>query len=518
MFISRILKKLARPRPRKASAGIPQRLSAKLDRLQKQFDKADDFLVREFAIGPAQIPAAVAYLKGMVDDAIICQGLLKNAMLELRKVTPGKELDERSILAMIKQVVTITELEEVNRWEDLVVHLLSGHAILMVDGMGTALAVDVTGWEHRGVEQPVAEAVIRGPRDSFTESIRINITLIRRRLRDRSLKVETHKLGTRSLTDVALVYIEDIIDPAVLAEAQKRLQAIKVDAILDSGYIEELIDDCWWSPFTTTQETERPDEAVAGLLEGRFAIVVDNSPFVILAPTTINTLMQSPEDYYLPWMVVSTIRLVRFVGSFASLTLPALYISFIGYHPEMIPSRLAQSIAVARDGIPFLSATEAFLMEMALELLREAGIRVPGPIGQSIGIVGGIIIGEAGVRAGLVSPVMVIVVAATAIASLLVPTYSFALALRNLRFLLMILASFLGLFGVTMGMLAILAHLAALKSFGVSMLAPWSPLRVRDLQDSLIRMPRMALQRRPGLFQIQDPTRLEDALPEGRDQ
>jgi spore germination protein len=518
MSITKMLRKLVRrPKKKPTRRGIPKGLAAKLAKLDKQFEKAEDLLVRKFAFGPTKIPAAIAYFKGMVDDAVIRQGLLRNAMLELRQVAPGKEHDEGSILEMVKQVVTVAEMEQVDKWEDIIAHLLSGHAILMVEGMAPVLSIDVTGWEHRGVEQPIAEAVIRGPRDSFTESIRINITLIRRRLRDRSLKVEMYKLGSRTRTDVALMYIADIIDPEVLAEAQKRLEAIKLDAILDSGYIEELIDDCWWSPFTTTQETERPDEVVAGLLEGRFAIVVDNSPFVVLAPTTINTIMQSPEDYYMPWMVVSLVRLVRFVGSFISLTLPAVYISLIGYHPEMIPSRLAQSIAVARDGIPFPSATEAFLLEMALELLREAGIRVPGPIGQSIGIVGGIIIGDAAVRAGLVGPVMVIVVAATAISSLLVPTYSFALALRNLRFVLMLLASFFGLFGVSMGMLAILAHLAALKSFGVSMLSPWSPLRVRDLQDSLIRLPRMALHRRPGLYQVQDPTRQEDELPEGKD-
>ena len=179
-------------------------------------------------------------------------------MLELRQVAPGKEHDEGSILEMVKQVVTVAEMEEVNKWEDIIVHLLSGRAILMVEGMGPALSIDVTGWEHRGVEQPIAEAVIRGPRDSFTESIRINITLIRRRLRDRSLKVEMYKLGSRTRTDVALMYIADIIDPEILAEAQKRLEAIKLDSVLDSGYIEELIDDCWWSPSALPRRRSGP--------------------------------------------------------------------------------------------------------------------------------------------------------------------------------------------------------------------------------------------------------------------
>jgi spore germination protein len=305
------------------------------------------------------------------------------------------------------------------------------------------------------------------------------------------------KLGRRSRTDVALIYIEDIIDPLILKEIKRRLATIDVDAIVDSGYVEQLIAEKWWSFISSTQETERPDEVVAGLLEGRFAIICDNSPFAILAPTTLNSLMHSPEDHYLHWMPVSIIRLFRFIGSFSALTLPAVYISLVSYHPEMIPAELALRIAATRQGIPFPAVTEAFIMELALDFLREAGVRLPGPIGQTIGIVGGIIIGDAAVRAGVVSPIMVIIVAVTAISSFLIPTYSFTLTVRNLRFGLMILAALLGLFGLSLGLLIILIHLATIKSFGVSMLSPWAPLRVRDLQDSVIRLPRIFLKGRP---------------------
>lgn len=202
--------------------------------------------------------------------------------------------------------------------------------------------------------------------------------------------------------------------------------------------------------------------------------------------------------------------MVRFVGSFLALTLPAVYIALVSYNPEMIPTTLALTIAAARDGIPFPAVTEAFVMELMLELLREAGIRLPGPIGQTIGIVGGIIIGDAAVRAGLVSPVMVIIVASTAIASFLIPTYSLTITVRNLRFFLMTMAAVLGLFGVSMGMLVILVHLATLKSFGVSMLSPWSPLRIRAFQDTVIRFPWLAMKARPRYLHPQDPDRLSD--------
>lgn len=478
-------------------------LADNLHIIKNIFEDADDLIVREFEFETSKpIKSALLFLEGMVDADLLYQQVLSTAMTKLHTISQEQDVIDNPF-SIVKNFMPMGEVKDVTTLGDILNQILAGSAVLLLDSSKVALAISAIGWQHRGVQQPASEAVVRGPREGFTESIKINLTLIRRRLKDPNLKIENMEIGRRSKTIVALVYVRDIIDPGLLDEARKRLQAIDIDVVNDSGYIEQMISDSWWSPFSTTQETERPDEVAAALAEGRFAILSDNSPFAILAPTTINTLMQSPEDYYLAWMPSSLIRLVRFIGSFMALILPSLYIALVSFHPEMIPADLALSIAASRVGIPFIAAVETILMEASLELLREAGIRLPGPIGQTIGIVGGLIIGEAAVTAGLVSPLMVIVVALTAIASFMVPTYSLTTSFRNLRFLLMFFSACLGLFGLVMGMLLILIHLATLKSFGVSMLAPWSPLSLQDFQDTLIRFPYVSQKRRPSYLETQ---------------
>ncbi len=484
-------------------------LASNLKRIRNTLDRADDVVMREFSVGTeAEIPAALIYIEGMVDSGVLFEQVLKSSMLDVRQITQGREFRERQVLPAVKRALTAGEIEEITRWDEALSSVLAGIALLFIDGSRSALTVDATGWEHRGVQQPVSQAVIRGPYDAFTESARINISLVRRRLRDPHLKVRIDRVGRRSRTDVALLYIDDIIDPEILAEAQKRLASIDIDSVTESSYIEHFITDAWWSIFNTTEESERPDHVVSGLLEGQFAIISDNSPFVLLAPVTLNRLMHTPEDYYLSWIGGTFMRLIRVLGMLVALTLPALYIAMVAYHPQMLPTDLALSIAATRTVIPFPAVTEAFMMEIALELLREASLRLPGPLGPTIGIVGGLIIGEAAVRAGIVSPVMVIVVALTAISTFLLTTYSMSLTIRMLRFGLMILAATLGLFGVSLGMLAILIHLACLKSFGVSLLSPYSPLRVREMQDTWIRFPLTAMKTRPGYMHPRDTERL----------
>lgn len=491
------------------SESLSANLSANLKKLKQTLMKADDVVIREFSMGADNgIPAALIYIEGMADTSILFGQILKPSMMEVRQITEGKEWKHKDLLSSVKRMLTAGEIEEVTTWEEALSSVLAGITLLFVDGTKTALTIDATGWEHRAVEQPVSQAVVRGSYDAFGESARININLVRRRLRDPNLKVEIQRLGRRSRTDVALLYIDDIIDPDVLAEARKRLESIDMDSITDSSYIEQLITDAWWSVFSSVEETERPDQVVAGLLDGQFAIISDNSPFALVAPITLNSLLTSSEDYYVSWLSATFMRLIRTVGVLIAVILPAFFIALVAYHPQMLPTDLALSIAASRSVIPFPVVTEAFLLELALELLREASVRLPGPLGQAIAIVGGLIIGEAAVSAGIVSHAMIIVVALTAIATFSVPTYSLSIAIRHLRFLLMLLAAMMGLFGVAVGVLAILIHLACLKSFGVSMLSPFSPLRVRDLKDTLVRLPWTAMKHRPLHMRTRDTERL----------
>jgi spore germination protein len=291
---------------------------------------------------------------------------------------------------------------------------------------------------------------------------------------------------------------------------KERIDNIDIDAIMESGYIEQLIEDSWRSPFPQMQHTQRPDVVAAALYEGRVAVVVDNTPFVLLVPATIVTLIQSAEDYYERPFITAAVRLLRLGAMIMSLVLPSLYIAVTSYHPGMLPTDLALYVAGSRANVPFPAFIEAFIMEAALELLREAGIRLPGPIGSTIGIVGGLVLGQAAVEAGIVSPLMVIVVALTAIAGYSSPSYSLAISYRLLRFVMMAFAAVLGLYGVIWVVLAILIHLCNLKSFGVPYLTPFvaTETAVKDFKDVFIRVPLRYMKSRPQYLRPGDSTRL----------
>lgn len=487
---------------------LSKHIKDNINTIKQELQNTSDLVLREFDLNIERLPTihcALFYLEGMVSNSQVTNAILQPLMHEIR------DFDQRVSTTFIKfiqeSVLTIGEVKEETELDKIVLSIMMGNVAILFDNARTILTVDVKGWKHRGVESPQTEAVIRGPRESFSEPLTLNLTLIRRRLRDPDLIFEKITLGKRGNNEIVIAYINNLAQPDLVNEVRKRLKNVDIDVILDSGYVEQIIEDDWWSPFNTLQDSERPDEVVAGLVEGRVAILVDNSPFALLVPATFNSQMMSPEDYYVRWPSANFIRLIRFIASFVAFVTPSLYISLVAFHPEMIPTQLALSIAATRDGIPFPSFIEAILMELSLELLREAGIRLPGAIGQTIGIVGGLIIGDAAVRAGIVSPIMVIVVAMTAIAGFVIPTYTLSFGLRISRFFLMLVSSILGLYGLTLGLLLILGHLATLTSFGVSYLSPWAPLNIRDLKDSIIRGPWHKLKQRPQYTDALDPTR-----------
>ncbi len=493
--------------------GLSTRLSENLIRIKETVAGSNDIMIREFKAGDhRQVGAAIFYVEGMVDNAVVNDEILKTIMIEARQVHSADRTPSHSLLTLAKEsVVSVGDVTITGNFDELLFHVLSGNVAVLFDGYGEALVVNAKGWEQRGVKEPTTQSIIRGPRDGFTETLRVNTALVRRRIRDPNLTVEISHGGRRTKTDIAILFIRGIANPSIVDEVRKRLNTIDIDAVLESGYIEQLIEDNWWGPFSTIKDTERPDDVVGTLLEGRVAIMVDNSPFALVVPATLSSFITSSEDYYFRWPIATLVRLLRYGSMFVALTLPAFYIALASYHPEMIPTELAISIAATRSGVPFPVYVEAFMMEIAIELLREAGIRLPGPIGQTIGIVGGLIVGEAAVQAGIVSPIIVIVVATTAIASFATPSYSFGLGVRILRFPLMVLAGALGLYGVVWGLLAILVHLVTLRSFGVGFMSPFTPARPEDIaRDSLIRLPLLSFQRRPSFIEPQDSDRLDD--------
>ncbi len=485
-------------RNQSASASLHKNLAYFKDKLEN----CDDVIYREFTAGDRKrFKCALIFIDGLADKEVINREVLRPIMLGMKDDDPKTGVLHGNIYKVIlRKALTTGEIDEEESLEESITALLSGDTLLMVDGFKKVIVIGSKGWADRGVQEPQTEAVIRGARDGFTETIRANTALLRRRLRDANLKVRHIKIGVRSKTDVVIAYMDNIVDKGVLEQVEKRLQDIVIDGVLESGYLEQFIEDIRFSPFPQIQNTERPDRVAASLLEGRVAIMTDNTPFVLLVPVTLNVMFQSSEDYYERWFIASFIRLLRYAAGFMALTLPAIYIAITSYHPGLIPSGIALYIAGTRIGVPFPAFVEAMIMELTLELLREAGIRLPGPIGQTIGIVGGLVIGQSAVQAGLVSPIMVIVVAITAISSFALSSYSLGIALRILRFALIICASILGLYGLMLGLLTILVHLCTLKSFGVPYLAPLVGDTYYELKDTPVRMPIPMMYRRPKTF------------------
>lgn len=504
----------AKEKPKeKGSADLRKNLKFFKERLKD----CDDVVYREFSVGSkSQYSFAIIYVDGMVDKTLINEEILKSLMLEATRSRPSPGLFSDNIYSLtLKGAITSGEVKEEEYLDKAMDSALSGDTLLLVDGYRKVIVIGSKGWPNRGVQEPQTESVVRGPREGFSETLRINTSLLRRRLKDSNLKIKQLKLGKQSKTDIAVAYMDNIVDRGVLEEVERRLETIDIDGVLDSGYIEQMIEDNWLSPFPQVQNTERPDKVAAALLEGRVAVMCDNTPFVLLVPATLNILFQASEDYYERWLIASAIRILRYISASISYLFPAIYIAITSYHPGLIPTDLALYIAGTRTTVPFPAYIEALLMEATLELLREAGIRLPGPIGQTIGIVGGLVIGTAAVDAGLVSPIMVIIVAVTAIASFAISSYNIGIPFRMLRFALMLLASILGLYGIMIGILVTLIHLCSLKSFGVPYLSPLVGTPYHELKDSLIKAPRISMHKRPGSLAGANQVRLRDERREG---
>ena len=480
-------------------------------RLKERLKDCDDIVYKEFRVGEQQdLKFLLVYADGMSSSDMLNDAVLNALMVHAREVPPeAKEPGEELYKLVRYGGLPASELADKDNLEDAVLAILIGDAVLFIDTTEKCIVIGAKGWPMRGVSEPNTEALIRGPRDGFTETFRVNTALVRRRIRDSRLKLKQLRVGKRSFTDIGVMYIEDIVSPELLEEVFRRIDTIDIDAIIESGYIEQLIEDDYMSPFPQISVTERPDEVAASLYEGRVAILVDNSPFALIVPTTLNSLFQSPEDYYDRWYVASILRFIRYMASILSMVLPAAYIAVTSFHPGILPAKLVISMAAARQGIPFPVLIEAFIMEVTFELLREAGLRLPVPIGSAIGIVGGIVIGSAAVEAGIVSPIMVIIVAITAISSFSIPNYSLSVGFRMLRFSLMVFAGIMGLYGIMLGILLILSHLVKLKSFGIPYMSPYVSFVGSDFKDTIVRVPTFLMAKRPVLL-ARDKIRLKN--------
>ncbi|MGG1553788.1 spore germination protein [Paenibacillus ferrarius] len=382
----------------------------------------------------------------------------------------------------------LTQYQTANQLSEVVAKVLKGSTAIFLDGAPFAYVADIASFKQRAVNEPSNEASIRGPREGFTEDIKTNLSMIRRKISHPQLKFEKYQAGELTNTEFVVGYIEEEVKPELLQEVKRRLESFRTNQLLDSGYIEEYIEDKSLSFFPQIQNTERPDTVSSSLLAGRVAIIVDGSPNVLLLPMTFWSGFQAAEDHYERFLYVSAVRLIRFLLAIMSCLLPSIYVALTTFHPQMIPLALMLSISVSREGIPFPTVIETLLMELMFEGLREAGLRLPKAIGSAVSIVGALVIGEAAVQAGFISAPIVMIVAGTGIASFAFPSYSLALPFRLLRFPLLILGGFLGLYGVAIGVTFVLIHLVSLKSFGVPYLKPAAPIGKKFWKDTLMRM------------------------------
>jgi spore germination protein KA len=373
--------------------------------------------------------------------------------------------------------------------------ILSGKAALFIDGYDTVLLIEAQGFSSRNVTEPDTESVVRGPREGFNENIEVNTGLIRRKVINSNLLFEKFTLGKQTHTKIRIAYIAGIANEKIVEEVKKRLQKIDIDAILESGYIEQLIEDHPYSIFPTVGNSEKPDIIAAKLLEGKVAILCDGTPFVLSVPYLFIENLQVSEDYYSRPYFASAIRLLRLLALFLTVATPALYVALTSYHHAMIPTILLTSMAAAEEAIAFPVLIETLLIGTAFEILREAGVRLPRPVGSAISIVGALIIGEAAVQASLVSAPMVIAMALTGISSFIVPSVNDAVVLSRLFFVLM--AGVLGLYGMLISFLIILTHMCSLRSFGTPYLTPHAPIIFREWKDTLIRAPLWRMNLRP---------------------
>ncbi|TJY41810.1 spore germination protein [Cohnella pontilimi] len=475
--------------------GSSFQLGERLKWLKNHFSHTSDVIYHDFVAGPG-VACALVHLKGMVDLAAIEQSVLK----VISSMDPSMSQREFAERLLDHKELPIQQQSVKETMEDAAKGVLDGQALLLIDRERRLLALTVASFEKRSIQEAPNESVIRGPREAFIEDLDTNITLMRRRLKSELLKTELYHIGERTETAVALLYLEDVCSPQLLDEMKRRLKNIDVDGVLGSSYLEEMIDDNPYSPFPQMQYTERPDVVAASLLEGRIAVFVNGTPIVILAPVTMFMLIQSAEDYYQRYTSSSWLRIIRYFFLFASLLMPSIYIAVTTFHADMIPERLLMTIAASREVVPFPALVEAFIMELSFEALREATLRIPKAIGQSVSIIGALIIGTAAVDAGIVSAAMVIIVSLTGISSYIIPHFDLSLAFRLLRFPFMILAGIFGLFGIVCGMILIYLHLLELRSFGVPYLAPFAPVHLKDIKDSVVRAPWWAMITRPSFF------------------
>lgn len=469
----------------KKNSAIPDDIEANLANIKEQFNypQNKDIIIREFKIA-RKYRAFIAFIDGMADKATINNFILR----PLLKDDYPLNIQDCQLDYILENVLETNQAEKVVRPDDVVYGILMGDTALYVDGCNYYIINETKGYDKRGVESPKTEGIVKGSQEGFNENLRTNITLLRRIIKNNHLTTEFVKIGERNKNLFSITYIKGLVNPAIVTEVKRRLNGIKTDFIMGDGMLEQFIEDSPMSLIPTLLSTERPDRTASHIIEGKVAIIAEGTPFAIIVPVTFDALFHSPEDTTLRWQYGTFIRFVRVIAALVATLLPGIYISVTNFHQEMLPTELLIAIARARENVPFPTIVEVLLMEISFELIREAGVRVPGIIGNTIGIIGALIIGQAAVQANLVSPVLIIIIAVTGLGNFAVPDFSLAFGLRIIRILFIFAGAFLGFYGILLMIVILLVLLIDMKSFGVPYLSMLAP-KTRRSFNPIIRYP-----------------------------
>lgn len=481
---------------------IVENLSENRRQVEALCENCQDILRQEITLGSGR--ALLVYVETAATNVLMDQSVVARILKQLSETDPkgqGELIRENGLgVAKSKQFTIL---------EDAMASMLTGDVLLFVDGCSMAVTLADKGYPGKPVGNCEAEKVIRGSSEGFCDSIKTNEGLVRKRIRNTGLKIVEKKAGIRSDTTLAILYMEELVRPEFLEKLEQGLDKYCIDGVFDSGTLEQLLEQDWASPFPQFQSTQRPDRGAMELLEGRVLLMCDNSPTALILPAGFDDFFRVSEDRYNRFELVSFERLIRYGAMAAALYISALYLSVISFHTQLLPTKLLLSLAEARRGVPFPPLIEVLLMELSFEMIREAGVRMPGPLSGTIGIVGGLIIGDAAVSANLVSPMSVIIVAFSALCSFAVPDEEFSAALRLVRFVLIFLGGFLGLGGIVGGTFWLLLHLCGLESFGV----PYMQIVHRhtlNAQDRIVRKPMAKLKNRPYFVPQEQSVRLKE--------
>lgn len=461
-------------------------LAVNIENIEATFEGSLDLIVRTMSFGAkGRLKVSLVFLETLTDKAFFSEYILE----PLARLAFNAK-DVTLLPSRISEILpSAVKLEEEALWEEILTGIVTGHGVLFIDGYDQGLVLEVRKWNERAISEPQSEAVVVGPREGFVESLITNVSLLRRRLRTPDLVMEAMPIGQATNTNVVLCYLKGVADEKLVNQVKEKIKAIKVKAMYSINLVNEIISPHRYTPFQMFSTTERPDKMASALVEGRVGLIAENTPMGLIIPTVFWQFFQTSEDYYEHYPLAALNRVMRMLSFFLVVGFTAFFVAIVNFHHEMVPTQLALSMEAAREPVPFPILFEALFLEVILEGLREAGLRLPKPVGQAVSIVGAIVMGQAAVEAGLVTPQLVIIVALSGIASFIIPDYSFVIALRILKFAFILLAGSLGIFGLMMGYMVLAIHLTSLQAFGVPYMSPVTPFKIRDMKDVFVRAP-----------------------------